>query len=286
MRAVVHRNNGHRESPCAKALQKKRGYYRHRVARLCGTFSHVRFDNRHKRTVGAAKLVALLGDREREHLERRRAEDRLQLRGGLFVREVRLEPLGDASEDLARRRAVGIEKDIQGQVVVRIVDLVDHLVVEGVARDYAGLREPFVQQPLRKRADEAAKDVARAKVNPLWAFCRRLAHGGDVKLGKRDASGSPSILFVQYRINIQLHFISPLFVANARVVHPTISSMDFYGRKRQPFFRCTNYTKTRDAEQCRLALEVPKDCYNCHLFHCLNTAHVTWQGSPPSRHRI
>ncbi|MBR2354364.1 MAG: hypothetical protein IKA76_07695, partial [Clostridia bacterium] len=38
----------------------------------------------------------LLGDREREHLERRRAEDRLQLRGGLFVREVRLEPLGDA----------------------------------------------------------------------------------------------------------------------------------------------------------------------------------------------
>ena len=99
---------------------------------------------------------------------------------------------------------------------MRSVDLVDHFIVERVARDYAGLREPLVQEPLRERADEAAKDVARTEVNPLGRFCRRLAHSGDVELGKRDAGSSPSVLFVQYGINIQLHCISPLFVANAR----------------------------------------------------------------------
>ena len=210
MRAVVHRDDGHRESACAEALKEKRGDDRHRVARLRRALFHVRLDDRHERAVGAAKLVALLGDREGKHLERRRAEDRLQLRGGLLVREVRLEPLGYAGEYLARCRAVGVEEDVERQVVVRVVDFVDHLVVEGVARDYAGLGEPRVQEALAERADKAAEDVPRAEVNPLWAFRSRLAHGGDVELRKRDASGSPGVLFVQYGINVQLHCISPL----------------------------------------------------------------------------
>ena len=211
VRAVVHRDDGHRESACAKALKKQRGDDRHRVARLRRALFHVRLDDRHERAVGAAKLIALLGNREREHLERRGAEDLLEVRRRLLVREIRLDTLGDSREDFARRSPVGIEEDVQGQVVVRVVDLVDHLVVESVARDDAGLGEPLVQEALRKRADEAAKDVARAEVDPLWRLRRRLAHGGDVELRKRHSGGSPGVLFVQYGINVQLHFFSPFF---------------------------------------------------------------------------
>ena len=205
VRAVVHRDDGHRESACAEALKEKRGDDRHRVARLRRALFHVRLDDRHERAVGAAKLIALLGDREGEHLERRRAEDLLEVRRRLLVREVRLDTLGDSCEDFARRSPVGIEEDVQCQVVVRVVDLVYHLVVESVARDYAGLRKPLVQEALRKRADEPTEDVARAEVHPLRGFRGLGTHRGDVELRKRDTSSSPRVLFTSDRIKVELH---------------------------------------------------------------------------------
>ena len=196
VRAVVHRDDGDRKLAGAEALQQQRRDHGHRVPACLGALLHVRLHHRKIGAVRLAQLIALLCDREGQHLQRRRAEYRLEVIFRLRVREVRLDALRDAREHFLGHRAVGIEQHVERQVVLRGVDLVDDIVVERVAGDDARLRKSFVQQPLRKRTNETAKDVARAEMHPFWLGLGTRAHCGNVERRQLHAGLFPRLFVV------------------------------------------------------------------------------------------
>ena len=57
---------------------------------------------------------------------------------------VSTQALGDGADDLAAGGAVRVQGDVHRQVVIRSVDLVDDVVVEGVGRDDAAIGQALV----------------------------------------------------------------------------------------------------------------------------------------------
>ena len=69
----------------------------------------------------------------------------------------------DARQDLLGDRAIRIEEHVQRQVVERGIDLIDDIVVEGVACDDAGLRQTCLEQTLTQRTDKASTSCPTLK---------------------------------------------------------------------------------------------------------------------------
>ena len=205
VRAVVHRHDRHRQLSRMEALKQQRRDNRHRVTARLGAFLHVGLDDRHQRAVGTAQLIALLGNREGQHLKGRRTEDALELGLRRGIREIRLHAPRDARQDLLGDRAIRIEEHVQRQVVERGIDLIDDIVVEGVACDDAGLRQTCLEQTLTQRTDKAAEDVARAEMDPLRRLFGLRAHGGDVKGRQLDLRLFPGLGIRDDRLKTQLH---------------------------------------------------------------------------------
>ena len=192
-----------------------------------GALLHVSLHHRKVRAVRLAQLIALLRDREGQHLQGRRAEHRLEVVLRLRVREVRLDSLRDAREHFLGHRAVGVEEHVERQVVLRGVDLVDDVVVERVASDDARLRKPFVQQPLRERTNETAEDVARAEMHPFRLGLGTRAHGGNVERRQLHAGLFPRLLVVGYRFKRQFHLFPFLLLIRLRQILYPISIPPF-----------------------------------------------------------
>ena len=201
-----------------EAFEQQGAHDAHRVLRRGGARLRVLLDDGQKRPVRAVQLIPLLGDGERHHPQGRRTEDFAQPCGGGGIREVRLESLGDGGEDFPRRRAVRIQRDVQREVVEVAVDAVDDVVIEGVRRDDARLRQPRFEKPLVERGDEPSEDVARAEVHPFGRRRRRRANRRDVKGRQPDARLPPVRRLPRNRFQPQFHCRVPFpcFLSDVR----------------------------------------------------------------------
>lgn len=76
---------------------------------------------------------------------------------------------------------------------MRGIDFVDDIIVKGFRGHNAAFFQPLVQQALLQSRDEAAEDVARAKVNPHGRSLRGVAHGAPVETWQGDTGGLPRL---------------------------------------------------------------------------------------------
>ena len=205
VRAVVHADNGQRGSTVLETLQQQGGDHAHGVACVGRALVDVSLDDRHQGTIGTIQGVALLGDGEGDHLQAGIGEDLLEAGHHLGVGRVGAQALGHRADDLAAGGAVRVQGDIHRQVVIRGVDLVDDVVVEGVGCDDAAVGQTLIQQALLQSSDKAAEDVACAKVDPDGVLLGGGGHGGVVKCGQLDAQLFPLGLLVYDGRRIHLH---------------------------------------------------------------------------------
>ena len=166
--AVVHADDGQRIGTVLETLQQQGGDHAHGVAGVGGALVDVSLHDGHQAAVGTVQSVALLGDGKGDHLQAGIGEDLLEAGHHLRVGRVGAQALGHRADDLAAGGAVRVQGDVHRQVVIRGVDLVDDVVVEGVGCDDAAVSDTLVQQALLQRGDEAAEDVARTEVDPGW----------------------------------------------------------------------------------------------------------------------
>ena len=207
--AVVHADHGNRHSARLIARVEHCRHDRHRVMRLLRPVLHVGHDHRHQFALHVAQRIALLGDGEGRHLQRRRGEHVRQLLPLRFIGTVRLDALGNRRDDFLLRRAVGFERHHERHAVMRHINLVDNVIVERFRRDDAGFRQPRVQQALLKSRDKAAEDVARAKMHPHGLLGGLLRHLRPVVLRQRHLRGGIALLVLNALIG-QFHIASPL----------------------------------------------------------------------------
>ena len=205
VRAVVHADNGQRGGTVLETLQQQGGDHAHGVAGVGGTLVNVGLHNGHQAAVGTIEGVALLGDGEGDHLQAGIGEDLLEAGHHLGVGRVGAQALGHRADDLAAGGAVRVQGDIHRQIVIRGVDLVDDVVVEGVGCDDAAVGQTLVQQTLLQGGDKAAEDVAGTEVDPDGMLLGGGGHGGVVKCGQLDAQLFPLSLLVDDGRRVHLH---------------------------------------------------------------------------------
>ena len=205
VRAVVHADNCQRGGAVLETLQQQGGDHAHGVACVGGTLVNVGLHNGHQAAVGTIERVALLGDGEGDHLQAGIGEDLLEAGHHLGVGRVGAQALGHRADDLAAGGAVRVQGDIHRQVVIRGVDLVDDVVVEGVGCDDAAVGQTLVQQTLLQGGDKAAEDVAGTEVDPDGMLLGGGGHGGVVKCGQLDAQLFPLSLLVDDGRRVHLH---------------------------------------------------------------------------------
>ena len=186
------------------------------MACVGGALVDVGLDNGHQAAVRTIQGVALLGDGEADHLQAGIGEDLLEAGHHGSVRGVSTQALGDGADDFAAGGAVRVQGDVHCQVVIRGVDLVDDVVVEGVGRDDAAIGQALVQQALLQGGDETAENVAGAKVDPNRMLLGSGSHGGMVKGGQLNAQLFPLGLLVNDGRGIHLHNGLLLFVMRRR----------------------------------------------------------------------
>ena len=154
VRAVVHRLHGNRQLAGLVAL----------IQQCC----HLTEGKDGLQTALQVLLViaiALLGDGERNHLQRGLPEYLAQpLPVGKLV--VGLQRLGNAGNDFLLHRAVALQRHQQRQVVVRLICLVDDFIVEGLCHDDATVVLSAVQRVVQHCGREGAEDVTAAEVYP------------------------------------------------------------------------------------------------------------------------
>ena len=203
--AVVHADDGQRIGAVLETLQQQGGDHAHGVAGVGGALVDVSLHDGHQAAVGTVQSVALLGDGEGDHLQAGIGEDLLEAGHHLRVGRVGAQALGHRADDLAAGGAVRVQGDVHRQVVIRGVDLVDDVVVEGVGCDDAAVGGTLVQQALLQRGDEAAEDVARTEVDPDGVLLGGGSHGSVVKGGQLDAQLFPLGFLVDDGRRIHLH---------------------------------------------------------------------------------
>ena len=205
VRAVVHADNCQRGGTVLETLQQQGGDHAHGVACVGGTLVDVGLHNGHQAAIGTIEGVALLGDGEGDHLQAGIGEDLLEAGHHLGVGRVGAQALGHRADDLAAGGAVRVQGDVHRQVVIRGVDLVDDVVVEGVGCDDAAVGQTLIQQTLLQGGDKAAEDVAGAEVDPDGMLLGGGGHGGVVKCGQLDAQLFPLSLLVDDGRRVHLH---------------------------------------------------------------------------------
>ena len=203
--AVVHADDGQRIGTVLETLQQQSGDHAHGVAGVGGALVDVSLHDGHQAAVGTVQSVALLSDGEGDHLQAGIGEDLLEAGHHLRVGRVGAQALGHRADDLAAGGAVRVQGDVHRQVVIRGVDLVDDVVVEGVGCDDAAVSGTLVQQALLQRGDEAAEDVARTEVDPDGVLLGGGSHGSVVKGGQLDAQLFPLGFLVDDGRRIHLH---------------------------------------------------------------------------------
>ena len=193
MRAVVHADHSDGVRAGAETFEQQRRHYRHAVPEdfigrsvlECGLHGGVVVTGK------VFDMVALLGYREADHLELRRAEylaAALPL-GRIF--RVGAKHVAYSGDYLLRETAVSRHDDAQREVVERLVNLGNHLLVESrddrdTALDVAGFK-----QDVREIRYEAAEDVPGTNVYPARVRLRLFLHFLDVECGYADAGLRP-----------------------------------------------------------------------------------------------
>ena len=104
---------------------------------------------------------------------------------------VGMQRLRDACDDFLLRLAVGIERDEQGEVIERSVDLDELVAVRAVHGDYARGSKTFIEQVVLQIRDIAAEDVPSAEVYPSRRGLGVFDNGGDVEFRQFDAGSIP-----------------------------------------------------------------------------------------------
>ena len=214
--AVVHTDDGQRSGTILETLQQQGRDHAHGMACVGGTLVDIGLDNGHQAAVRAIQGVALLGDGEADHLQTGVGEDLLEAGHHGSVRGVSTQALGDGADDLAAGGAVRVQGDVHRQVVVRGVDLVDDVVVEGIGCDDAAVGQAFIQQALLQGGDKTTEDVASAKVDPDGVLFGGSGHSSVVKSGQLNAQFFPLGFLVNDGRGIHLHNGLLLFVMRKR----------------------------------------------------------------------
>ena len=138
--------------------------------------------------VGRVHAVALLGDGEGDHLQRRIAEDFHQpCPVGKLV--VGLQALSDGGDDLLLDGAGGLQGDKQRQIVVGLIGLVDDLVVKALGHDDAPVILAGIQGLVQNGRGRPGRCCLRRSA-PRWA---RRGSFSERPQCRRWASGSPFV---------------------------------------------------------------------------------------------
>ena len=86
---------------------------------------HILTDDIGKLSVDAAQSIALLGDGVGEHLQLRMAEDLAGLELVIRAGAVELETVGDRADDAQLDALIGQQSHFHGQMIVRLINLID-----------------------------------------------------------------------------------------------------------------------------------------------------------------
>ena len=172
IRAVIQRNQRERRQSRAAARQAERRQLAEERSAAFRTVRLVVCIVRDNLMCVVLECIALLGQSEADHLERRRKEYLLQARH-IFAH---FDALRDRSDNLFVDRAVGIHGYYKGEMVARTVAAVDQFLVIPVAADHTGICQARSQHALRQHGGKSPEQVTCTEVQPGRRFTRVLAY--------------------------------------------------------------------------------------------------------------
>ena len=199
--AVVHAHHGDGSAPRLEPAVEQGGGDGHGMSGTVGPALQVPLHHRLQLALQSGEGVALLGDGKAGHLQGGRLEY-LHQPVPVGALAVGLQAAGHAADHLHLIGAVGRHADQQAQAVVRGIDVVNDLKIEGLGGNDTGIGSAGIQKGLLGGGQEAPEDVARAKVDPGRALPGALAHRLHIVPGKGDARrlpgrGIPQALCIQ-----------------------------------------------------------------------------------------
>ena len=200
VRTVVHALNGERQFASLETLEQQRTNFTHRKQRLHAASQ-----------IGLVERVALLGDGERNHLQRRILENLHQTFPILKLR-IGLQGFRHRGNHLLLDRTIRAEVHAERQIIIRCIRLVDDLEVKGLCHNDTTVVFARVQRVVQDSCGERTEDVTTAKMYPCRFLGSLLAQFRNIKLRKLVTLGFPLCgiqLAAQYFV--QFHHIENLF---------------------------------------------------------------------------
>ena len=199
--AVVHAHHGDGGSPRLESPVEQGGGDGHGVSGTVGPALQVPLHHRLQITLQPGESVTLLGNGKAGHLQGGRLEH-LHQPVPVGALAVGLQAPGHAADHLHLIGVVGRHADQQAQAVVRGIDIVNDLKIEGLGGNDTGIGSAGIQKGLLSGGQEAPEDIARAKMDPGWALPGALTHRLHIVPGKGDARrlpgrGIPQALCIQ-----------------------------------------------------------------------------------------
>ena len=191
MGAVVHADHGDRGGAGAVTLQQQGTHQAHGVGAAGGAVREVGLHGGKEPPRQVSQGIALFRNGKAHHLKGWGAENSPQLLQILRISPPGAKSLRDGGHYLPLHGTVGLQADHQGHRVVGGINLVHDVKVKGIGGNDAALDQPLLQQRLLQPGNEAAKNVAGAKVDPGGMLLRLGTHGLPVKGWQPDSGLLP-----------------------------------------------------------------------------------------------
>ena len=187
-----------------------RSHNAHGVTGLFGAIGKIGYNHRQQLALDIAQSIALFGNGKAGKLQARIFKNGLELVPLILLSAAGAHALGDGSNHFLVGGAIGLEGHHEGHGIVGLINFGDDIVVEGFGSHNAAFAQAVVEQLLLQGGNEAAEDVARAKMHPHGLLFGLFSHSLPVEGGQGDVGGGKGLLVLnaliaQFHADILLH---------------------------------------------------------------------------------
>ena len=166
MRAIIHAHARQRMAAMTVSLIQHRCHDSHVADRLRGTTLHILLHDRAEASVCILQVIALLRDREADHLQRRRAENLLHPRKILFAEASGDQGLYDTSDHRFLNCAIRLKRYQNAQILMGTVNLLDNLRITAARSNQPPVHHAAIQQFLYYVCLKRPENITRAEMQP------------------------------------------------------------------------------------------------------------------------
>ena len=189
--AIIHRNDGQRRFTVFKAMQQHGADDRHRACRFLRAVVDIRLHKREEIAGRILERIALLGNREGNHLQARIGKHGLEAVPVLRHIRLRFDRLAQRAQHALVGRRVRIQRDGQNKVVIRHINLIHHVEIKGLHTGDAAIHRALFQHRVSHAAHKDAENVARAEMRPNRVLLRLFRDRLHIIIRQFDAGALP-----------------------------------------------------------------------------------------------